>query len=403
MKPEVVVVFGGMIAIFAFLTVLAFLLAGRAFRSARSPLVSTEPITALRLVLQRTTVDQDALVQPLLAADPQFVLRRFLEKATEIFIEAVSSGAAQTVPSSLLTAAMAQRLSDQRARWESDGFRVVVKDIHVDDTRIIGVNVAAGTQRAIVGLRGRWIHYVGAPDSNAILDGVSTPVVFSQNATFVRTLLDSTACASCGAQVAAANAQCPYCGAKLDPVEAEWLLDELSDGVASAPNGRNARRPATTAFGVLLAATQPGALTPAIFALGKNLQAATLQLQRRDPNFSQERFLRWASATYADQRLRDRGEAVAVQQADIVTVYVDDQREMIVVAFRALASGGTHLREAAIFSRPPGEQTPALSPAAGARCSNCGAPLGTNDTTCRFCGNAVADTHGLWKMEFVRG
>jgi hypothetical protein len=153
---------------------------------------------------------------------------------------------------------------------------------------------------------------------------------------------------------------------------------------------------------LLLRALAPGDHAPTTIALGKNLQAAVEQIRARDPNFSQQRFMRWATQTYLSQRQPDDPTNVALQRSDLFGVIITDATEYAMILFLSIASGGKKVTEAAVFSRPAGSQTPPpLTAAPNSVCTECGAPLSAGESACRFCGTPIRDDTGSWKFDKI--
>ena len=324
---------------------------------------ATTQLTGLRFVVQRNAIvgDADALIRPLVQADPNFGSDAFREWAKGAI--AKQAGAP------------------------------------VDQVQIEAVRVDAQQQAIVVRAHGasfdRRAIFVRPAGATTALGGPPRDEVSSATAN----------CPSCGAQITRGIAACPYCGIRLDQAGAPWSLSSLVDSASqlsqlsqthSAQHGFNL----TSSLGLLLAASQPGQ-GKTVMALGKNLAAAVDQLRARDANFSRDQFIRWATGMYLTLSEKNDGTRVAIQKADLFMILIDDKTESAAVLFVARAMGGATVTQAGVFTRPAGTQTPPLGGIRASVCANCGAPLGPDDVACPACGVAVESESGGWKLDQI--
>jgi hypothetical protein len=317
-------------------------------------------LTGLRFVLQQnaTPGGADALLRPLVLADPNFASDAFLEWA---------KGAIATQVGAPVTQA-----SIEAVRIDAQQQVIVVHAQGASfDRRAIFVRPAGAT--TALG---------GTPHDEASLATANCP--------------------SCGAQITRGIAACPYCGIRLDQAGVSWSLASLVDpgSQSSQPAPAQSGLSVTSSFGLLLAATRPGQ-GKTVMALGNNLPAAVDELRARDPNFSRDQFMRWATGAYLTQRQKRDGSRVAIQKADLFMIMIDYKTESAAVLFVARAMGVATVTEAAVFARPVGTQTPPLSAVKQSVCANCGAPLGQDDVACSACGVAIESESGGWKLDQI--
>jgi hypothetical protein len=380
---------------------------------------SNSQLSDLRLILQHneSQTPLDTLLGPLVTVDPQFSSAAFAKWAADALTRIVEYSGTAPATQLPVTATFADRLTQDNGRWHGSEFAPVVKDLHLDSTVIEAVRIDSQQQAIDVRFTGSWVHYVGSADGATVFDGSAKPVPLARRGTFVRPagatsakageMSDGAAgghCPHCGAAVTTGSAVCPYCGVQLDQAAAPWLLDSLADaqGLASLQTSSGASHPkASTSLGLLLSALQPGGRAPTTFAFGMNLKTAVERISSSDPNFSQQRFVKWATQAYLRERLQRDPTTITIQKSDLFGVIVSDKDENIIVLFNSSASASTRLIEAVVFSRPVGSVTPPPIAAPDTMCSGCGAPLTAGDTACRFCGLAIPDVEGAWKLDNI--
>ena len=360
----------------------------------------TQPhISDMRLVLQHNdpVSQSETQLTAAMTFDPQFSPDSFFAAASDAFKHVVTFDGS-TPPAQLpVTAAYAQKLA-QQAQTLAGGFASVVDNVQLNAPTLAAVRVDSQQQSIDVCMTGSWVTNVRSSDGS-IMDGSTTPVPFAKRATFVR----AAHCPHCGGEVAGATAVCPFCGTQLDWTSAGWLVDAVADAPRTTMSASAAAAATSATLGLLLSGISKDDHSPATLALGKNLRAAVQQIQSRDSHFSQDRFMRWATQTYLNERRSQNPGAITIQKADLFAAVITSTSENILVLFTSVGSDGRKHVEGVDFIRPAGSQTPTPPVAApDTACSECGAPLGAADAACRFCNTPIPDDAGGWKLETIK-
>ena len=387
--------------------------------SAQAQTDPSEPrLTDLRVLLQHNDPASQLALQlkPITTVDPQFSSASFATWAANAFTRVLTYDGTTAVTELPVTAAMATRLAQEAQTLQSGGYATVIKDVQLDSPSFEAVRVDQQQQAIDVRLSGTRVRSVTSSDGT-LFEGSTNPVRFAQLATFVRpagarsgasdantAMLPAGGlahCPHCGGDVTTGIGQCPFCGSALDQSSVPWLIDTLAEAPAQSQAPVAAHVSTSASLGLLLRALGPGDRAPTTIALGKNLQAAVNQIHSRDPNFSQERFMRWTTQAYLQGRASASQQIAALQKADFFGVIVTDTTEYILVLFSSLASG-KKIVEAVVYSRPLGSLTPPAPTAApDTLCSSCGAALRTGAAACDFCGTPIPDSEGDWKLEKI--
>lgn len=343
------------------------------------------------------------LLQPLATVDPHFSSSAFLAYAGDAFARVAETPefAADATAGLPVSASMSRRLAQGAGGGAGSD---VASGIRLAEKSIRAVRVDAAEQAIDVQLAGDWI--VGGNDA--------ARVSFAKLVTFVRPGGATTragedqvsdqplgqVCPHCGAAQDKRGDLCPFCGAQLDVSGSPWLIDAIADSPLTRDAGEKPE--ISTTIGVMLASRAPGAHSPANVAIGSDLQPALDRLAQADPQFSKERFMRWATSAYLRDRARRRPMNASLKKSYMLAIVTDDTSEEIAVIFDSIAAGGARVVEAAVFSRPAGSHTPPPPNAApNALCAECGATLDAGDTKCRYCGAAIPDDQGAWALEKV--
>jgi predicted lipid-binding transport protein (Tim44 family) len=411
-----------LIAVVFIVTTVVMLLRFAASVVRASAQAQTDPsqphLTDLRLLLQHNDPVGPLAQQlkPITTVDPQFSSASFAAWAADAFTRVFAYDGTTPVTELPVTAAMATRLGQEAQTLQSGGCATTIRDVRLDPVSIQAVRVDEQRQSIDVRLSGTRVRFVTSADGR-LLEGSTNPVPFSQLATFARPAgarseaPDANAatlpavglshCPHCGGDVTTGIAQCPFCGTALDQRCVPWLIDTLAEAPVQSQAPELAHAPTSASLGLLLRALGPGDHGPTTIALGKNLQAAVEQIHSRDPNFSQERFMRWATQAYLQGRASSSQPLGALQKSDFFGVIITDTTEYIIALFSSLPSG-KKVVEAVVYSRPLGSLTPPAPTAApDTLCSNCGAALRAGAAACDFCGTLIPDSEGDWKVEKI--
>ena len=381
--------------------------AARTIDDMRQMTSSQATLSRMSLILQHndpsTPVEQ--LLRPLRTVDPAFSAADFLANASDAFVR-VRGSLGVDATSLPVTAAMAARLVEGQQARSDAGSDSAIHDVKVDHAAISAVRVDERQQAIDVRFDGRNGAVGFAQIATFVRPAGATSAAASQEtnvgaagASAVATPL--TRCAQCGGEVLRGAAVCPYCGSRLDQTNAPWLLDAIANAApSSSPTPADAKGIGAT-IGMLISATTAGDNSPTTIAFGKNLRKAVDQIVAGDPNFSQERFLSWATQAYL-ARHRTQGSILSLHKADIFCVVISQAAQNILVLFVSQGHDGKELVEAAIFTRPLGVSTPSQgTQAMPSTCASCGSPLPAGATICASCGTPVSNETGGWKLETV--